>query len=83
MTAQIVPPARPASAEQSAGDSFDDGEWLEWQQWKAIEEYQDLIDGLSGARFQDDSSEHDSTEDTLWGNRVTQRLRRQGLQADS
>lgn len=30
-------------------DSVDDTEWLDWDRWHAVEEYQDLLDGLSNS----------------------------------
>ncbi|MCG8548667.1 MAG: hypothetical protein MJE12_31070 [Alphaproteobacteria bacterium] len=61
---------------------LDEADWLDWDHWNAVEEYQDLIDGLSGLGIEDDGTLAQNPEETRWSARFTRQLRRQGLEIE-
>ncbi len=63
---------RPAGGNRMSGDAYTDdpADWLDWDHWQGVEEYQDIVDGLGGA-LPDDATDGDAADDT-----ATRRLRR-------
>ena len=63
-------------------DPIDNTEWLDWDHWRAAEEYQDLVDGLSNI---EDSSEYGAPKtfkDGEWDENVARQLHRHGFEID-
>ena len=80
MKAHTSGPRTPLPVEIADHSSLDQADWLDWDHWHAVEEYQDLVDGLSGFEANDDGSSVRQAEDGLWTARLTRQLRRHGME---
>lgn len=63
-------------------DSVDDTEWLDWDRWHAVEEYQDLLDGLSNFEDGSDCGGPKTFKDGDWDENLARQFHRQGLEID-
>jgi hypothetical protein len=63
-------------------DSVDDTEWLDWDRWHAVEEYQDLLDGLSNSEDGSDCGGPKTFKDGDWDENLARQFHRQGLEID-
>ena len=66
----------------STGDAGDDIEWLDWDRWHAIEEYQDLLDGLSNFGEDGDYGGPKAFKDGDCDGNLARQFHRQGLEID-
>ena len=81
-TEPTTPPQIPPTEITDRQNPIDDADWLDWNHWNAIEEYQDLIDGLSSLEIDDDGAAFQRPEETPWSARLARQLRRQGLELE-
>ena len=63
-------------------DSVDDTECLDWDRWHAVEEYQDLLDGLSNSEDGSDCGGPKTFKDGDWDENLARQFHRQGLEID-
>lgn len=67
---------------QHIGDRFDEADWLDWDHWQAMEEFQDLVDGLSASAANQDRDATQPPDEGTWATHFSRQLRRQGLEVD-
>lgn len=63
-------------------DPIDDTEWLDWDRWHAVEEYQDLLEGLSNFEENGDYGGPKTFKDGEWDGNLARQFHRQGLEVD-
>lgn len=66
----------------STCDLVDDAEWLDWDHWHAVEEYQDLLDGLSNFEDGSDWSGAKTFKEGDWDKNLARQFHRQGFEID-
>lgn len=71
-----------SSQTPSSGDSVDATEWLDWDRWHAVEEYQDLLDGLSNFEENSDYGGPKTFKNGDWDENLARQFHRQGLEID-
>lgn len=73
-------PQSPVPIETADHSYLDEADWLDWDHWHAIEEYQDLVDGLTSFEVNDDGGVAQQVKDGQWTARLTRQLRRHGME---
>lgn len=55
----------PAAGRRPPGDvpDHDTTEWLDWDHWQGVDEYQDIVDGLGGARSDENAADGDTADE--------------------
>lgn len=56
----------------------DTADWLDWDHWQGVEEFQDIVDGLGGAESDDAVADGDAADDAAW-RRLRRGLHRRGI----
>lgn len=78
----MAPPTRTpptGSNRLSEGIQYNDTtDWLDWDHWQGVEEYQDIVDGLGGVLLDDAMTDADAADDTTW-RRLRRGLYRRGI----
>lgn len=60
---------------------IDMADWLDWDHWQGIEEYQDIVDGLGGPPL-DESVEGGDAADEASRRQLRRRLLRRGIELE-
>lgn len=63
-------------------DSVDATEWLDWDRWHAVEEYQDLLDGLSNFEENSGYGGPKTFKDGDRDGNLARQFHRQGLEVE-
>jgi len=59
----------------------DTADWLDWDHWQGVDEYQDIVDGLGGPPL-DDSAEGGEAADETDRRRLRRHLHRRGIELE-
>lgn len=60
-------------------DDVDPADWLDWDHWQGIEEYQDIVDGL-GDPLQDECADGGDAADETSRRRLRRHMQRRGIE---
>ena len=83
MKADTTGRSRPVEPSHFHSDRFDEADWLDWNHWQAVEEFQNIVDGLSSSVADQERDTAQPSDDRNWAARLSRQLRRQGLEVDS
>jgi hypothetical protein len=59
----------------------DTAEWLDWDHWQGVEEYQDIVDGLGGPPL-DEPAEGGEAAEEASRRQLHRHLRRRGIELE-